>query len=69
LAKAFLATLQHMATAAAPAAACVLRVQLGAAKTLRSIVVYVASIASLTMNLPPISAAPRLWEGFGEAMG
>jgi hypothetical protein len=43
--------------------------QLGVAKTLRSMAVYVASMASLTMNLPPISAAPRLWEGLGVTLG
>lgn len=43
--------------------------QFGVAKALRTLVVYVLSAASFTMNLPPMSAAPRLWEGLGVRLG
>lgn len=39
--------------------------QLGVAKSLRTLVAYLLSAAATTMNLPPIAAAPRLWEAVG----
>jgi hypothetical protein len=49
--------------------ALLLLIQLGAAKTLRAMIVYVMSLATLTMNLPPVIAAPRLWEGLAVTLG
>lgn len=44
-------------------------VQMGAAKVLRALVIYIMSAAAMTMNLPPFSAGLRLWEGYTELLG
>lgn len=50
-------------TSSATAGCSLTCLQFGVAKALRTLVVYVLSAASFTMNLPPMSTAPRLWDG------
>lgn len=43
--------------------------QRGAPRLLRALVITAAATAVLKMNLPPLAAAPRLWEGLSRQMG
>jgi hypothetical protein len=43
--------------------------QWGIPRLLRVLAVSAASLAVLTMNLPPVTAAPELWKGVGVQMG
>jgi hypothetical protein len=43
--------------------------QRGVARLLRALVVTAAAKAILTMNLPQLAAAPRLWEMMSRQLG